>query len=168
MPFKDPKVKISRTSTKRKTVTRREALTRENRAGVLPYSILNRTVIGTHAERPLPVITSESHSFVPSQAVNEHQDLPSGNRYIYYRDQHGEDWLKARDGILDAACASYQFLDICCFCGKNNAIYKYLDCGPSLFFCTECVQDQHHKRPLHIVEKWQVCRCLILNFLQYM
>ena len=124
MPFKDPKVKISRTSTKRKTVTRGEAPTRENRAGVLPYNILNRTVTGTHAERPLPVFTSESHSFVPSQAVNEHQELPSGNRYIYYCDQHGEDWLKAREGILDAACASYRFLDICCFCRKNNALIE--------------------------------------------
>lgn len=72
---------------------------------------------------------------------------------------NAEAWKSIRHDILHAATESYAMPveQHCTACCKDDATYRCTECGPSVYYCPQCLWNSHSKANIfHTPEKWDV------------
>ena len=90
-------------------------------------------------------------------ATTERESLPTLHEVAQKRAV--ESWKKIRLDMLRIAIESEALPEdqLCTACTADKALYRCLQCGPRIFFCSQCYEAAHRKTNIfHTGEVWEV------------
>ena len=94
-------------------------------------------------------------------------DVDTIQTEITYEDKRkklSEDWRSVEPKLLETDMRLYGVCTkICCSCkGEFFNIIRYLDCGPTAYFCAHCCNKRHEYTLFHCPNQWNVSFCVML------
>ena len=108
--------------------------------------------------------SSPGHPFLPDlpDLTDGEEDKHSDVRPTLHEIKqaaNAEAWKSIRHDILHAVTELYAMPieQHCTACCKANAIYRCIECGPSAYYCPQCLWNSHSKTNIfHTPEVWDV------------